>query len=235
MDLRFFNRLDPLLTEEEHLKYKYLTFDCYGTLIDWKTGIERELAAAVGTKLGGKALLEAYISAEKEQESTYKKYREVLRSSALSLSRKIGVKVTTEAALDFAGSVPRWPAFPDTAGFLREMGGRGYKRFILSNVDDDLLEGTIRRNGLEVDGFVTAEQVGSYKPNPGHWKRFLERTGASKGEVLHVAQSVYHDIVPTQKLGIASAWVNRYQEPMPGDAEPSFVSDTLTHLGDLLD
>ena len=115
------------------------------------------------------------------------------------------------------------------------MGRRGYKRFILSNVDNDLLEGTIRNSDLEVDGFVTAEEVGSYKPNPGHWKTFMERTGASKEEVLHVAQSVFHDIIPTQALGIASAWVNRYHEPMPAGANPLFVSDTLAHLGELLE
>jgi 2-haloalkanoic acid dehalogenase type II len=217
------------------VRYRYLTFDCYGTLIDWKTGIENELSAALGpVKVSGKELLDAYISAEREQEATYKKYREVLRESAKALSGKIG-EVTEKAASDFAGSVPRWPAFPDTAEFLRDMGRRGYQRFILSNVDNDLLAGTIGNNGLEVDGFVTAEEVGSYKPNPAHWRRFMEKTGASKDDVLHVAQSVFHDIVPTQALGIASAWVNRYREPMPSGAQPIFVSDTLAHLGELLD
>jgi 2-haloalkanoic acid dehalogenase type II len=218
------------------MRYRYLTFDCYGTLIDWKTGIENGLASALGpVKIRGKELLDAYVSAEKEQESTYKKYRDVLRDSALALSGSIGVRVTEETARLFAGSVPTWPAYPDTAGFLRDMGRRGYKRFILSNVDNDLLEGTIRNSDLEVDGFVTAEEVGSYKPNPGHWKTFMERTGASKEEVLHVAQSVFHDIIPTQALGIASAWVNRYHEPMPAGANPLFVSDTLAHLGELLE
>ena len=218
------------------MKYQYLTFDCYGTLIDWRAGIESELLGALGeVRVGGQELLNAYVSAEKEQEATYRKYREVLALSAMSLSSKLGVRVTKEAARGFASSVPRWPAFPDTRRFLHEAGVKGYKRYILSNVDNDLLEGTIRNNGLEIDGFVTAEEVGSYKPNPGHWRRFMEKTGASKGEVLHVAQSVFHDIVPTQALGIASAWVNRYREPMPSEVHPLLVSDTLAHLGELLD
>ncbi|MDE1852120.1 MAG: HAD hydrolase-like protein [Thaumarchaeota archaeon] len=139
-----------------------------------------------------------------------------------------------EAARRFAGSVPRWPPFGDTSKFLQEMGSRGYKRYILSNVDNDLLEETIGNNGLEVDGFVTAEEVGSYKPRTDHWLEFLRRTGARKDEVLHVAQSVFHDIMPTQQLGIDSVWVNRYQEPLPADASPLIISDGLDSLATTL-
>jgi len=218
------------------VKFRYLTFDCYGTLIDWKEGIQKELATALGSmNVSGKELLDAYVSAEKEEEKTYKKYRAVLADSVLALSGRLGANLSDRAAEEFAASVPRWPAFPDTGKFLRDMGERGYGRFILSNVDDDLLEGTIRHNGFEVDGVVTAEEVGSYKPDPGHWLRFMEKTGASKEEVLHVAQSVFHDIIPTQTLGISSAWVNRYQEPMPTGPNPLFVSDSLAHLAALLD
>lgn len=216
--------------------YRYLTFDCYGTLIDWRAGIEASLLAAVGDLgIRGQALLNAYVVAEKQQESSYKKYREVLRRTVLSMSGQLGVEVTDQAARMFAGSVPTWPAYPDTAKFLIEMGKKGYKRYILSNVDTDLLRDTISNHGLEVEGFVTAEEVGSYKPNPGHWLRFMKKTGARKEEVLHVAQSIYHDIVPTNELGIASAWVNRYNEPMPQGPHPLFVSDNLAHLAESLD
>jgi len=217
------------------VRYRYLTFDCYGTLIDWKSGIEQELLAALGsTSIRGQELLDAYVEAEREQESGYKKYREVLRETVGSLSERLGVVVSAEAAGRFAQSVPRWPAFQDTAEFLREMGSRGYKRYILSNVDDDILEETVKANGLDVDGWVTAEEVSSYKPNPAHWLRFMQRTGAKKGDVLHVAQSVYHDIIPCQRMGIASAWVNRYNERMPLRPRPLFVSDSLAHLAGLL-
>lgn len=216
--------------------YKYLTFDCYGTLIDWRTGIERELAAAVGNiNLRGQELLDTYAGSERKEEATYKKYREVLRRSVLSMSKELGVEVSDKAAREFAASVPRWPAFPDTARFLHMVGSRGYKRYILSNVDDDLLGATIENNRLEVDGFVTAEQVGSYKPRKAHWAEFLRRTGAAKGELLHVAQSVFHDILPAQELGIATAWVNRYSEPLPRDASPSMISDGLESLARIID
>ncbi len=218
------------------MRYRYLTFDCYGTLIDWKVGIERELRAALGdVRIGGKELLDAYVSAEREQESTYKKYRDVLRLTALSLSPNLGVSITERAASKFAASVPRWPAFPDTRRFLHEMGSRGYKRYILSNVDDDLLRGTIDASGLEVDGFVTAEEVGSYKPEPGHWLRFMKKTGADKGDVLHCAQSLFHDIAPTQSIGIPSAWVNRYGERIKPGLEPSIICDSLAHLAQTIE
>ena len=215
--------------------FTHLTFDCYGTLIDWRAGIERELARTVGgVKLGGPQLLAAYVEAEKSQESTYKKYREVLRETVISMSGVLGATVTNGAAQAFAGSVARWPAFPDSAGFLREMGSRGLKRYILSNVDNDLLEETVRRHGFEVDGFVTAEEVGSYKPRPGHWERFFQKTGAKREGVLHVAQSVYHDILPTQSMGIASAWVNRYDEKLGPGVEPLFICDSLENLAKAL-
>ena len=217
-------------------RFTHLTFDCYGTLIDWKAGIERELVSAFGDlKLGGQELLVAYVEAEAFQESLYRKYRAVLRQTVVSLSDTLGVTVTEAAAQEFAGSVPRWPVFPDTVDFLREMGSKGFKRYILSNVDNDLLEETIERHGLEVDGFVTAEEVGSYKPRHGHWEKFFQKTGAKRERVLHVAQSVYHDITPAQQMGLASAWVNRYHEPMPRSASPNFVTDSLTPLADLLD
>jgi 2-haloalkanoic acid dehalogenase type II len=217
------------------MKYRYLTFDCYGTLIDWRTGIESSLLAAVGdVGIRGQALLDAYVAAEKEEESTYKKYREVLRRTAISMSGRLGIDVTEQAARKFAASVPTWPAFDDTAKFLDEMGNRGYKRYILSNVDTDLLKETISNHGLKVDGFVTAEEVGSYKPAKGHWLRFLKMTGADKSEVLHVAQSIYHDVVPCKEMGIAVAWINRYREPLPSGVEPTFIADTLANFAGLL-
>jgi 2-haloalkanoic acid dehalogenase type II len=213
------------------LRHRYLTFDCYGTLVDWKTGIEDQLRAALGgVRLGGNGLLRAYMDAEKKQESGYKVYKEVLRDTVLSMSGALGRAVAPESAEEFAHSVPRWPPFPDTREFLHDAGSMGYKRYILSNVDDDLLEETIKRNGLEIDGYVTAEQIRSYKPRPAHWKEFMARTGAGRSEILHVAQSLFHDIVPTGDLGIDSAWVNRYGEAMPFGVAPLYVSDSLAHL-----
>jgi len=212
-------------------RFTHLTFDCYGTLIDWRAGIERELVGALGgIRISGQQRLAAYVEAEKSQESEYRKYREVLRRTIISLSGPLGMTIPDTAAQEFAGSVPEWPAFPDTAEALRSLGKKGYKRFILSNVDTDLLKETISHSGLSVDSYVTAEECKSYKPALGHWKSFMERTGAKKEEILHVAQSVYHDILPTGKLGIASAWVNRYGQPLPRDAAPLYICDSLASL-----
>ncbi|MDV3243810.1 MAG: haloacid dehalogenase type II [Nitrososphaerales archaeon] len=216
--------------------FRYLTFDCYGTLIDWRTGIERALTKALGPLPSkGKQLLEAYVDAEKRQEGAYKSYRSVLGDAAMKLATQFGVDASPGAAAGFAASVPEWPAFPDTARALKDLGEAGYSRYILSNVDTDLLRKTISRNGLEVDGYVTAEDTKSYKPAFGHWLLFMERTRAKKSEILHVAQSIFHDIIPTGKLGIESAWVNRYGERLPSNVEPLFVCDSLSHLVGLMD
>ena len=215
---------------------RYLTFECYGTLVDWKKGITESLrGAGISSRLGPAALVDADVAAEMVQESTYQKIREVLRKSALSLSESQGTRLRPGAAAEFASSVPRWPAFRDSGSFLRRMGEVGFARYILSNVDTDILEETIRRSGFEVDGYVTAEEVQGYKPGKRHWHRFLEKTGAKRSEVLHVAQSVFHDIFPTQELGIASAWVNRYREAIPAGAQPMFIVPNLTNLGRLLE
>lgn len=168
------------------------------------------------------------------EEESYRKYREVLARAAFRLSERFGVRLSQSAAARFADSVPDWPAFPDTRETLRELGRKGFRLYILSNVDTDILLGTMRNNGLEVDGYVTAEEVGSYKPRAAHWTRFLAKTGARMEEMLHVAQSIYHDIVPTQRMGISSAWVNRYREPLPAEAQPSYIVDGLSGLSEIL-
>lgn len=216
------------------MEFRYLTFDCYGTLVDWRNGIESALES-LGFGEMRRELMAAYLEAEKAEEGTYKKYREVLARSAERLAVRFGVDLGEGEAEKFASSVPEWPAFPDTSAALKEFGRRGYRRYILSNVDTDLLRGTIERNGLEVDGFVTAEEVGSYKPSPGHWVQFMRRTGAKREEILHVAQSVYHDIAPIRDLGISGAWVNRYGEPRPSDLRPAYVTESLEALARALD
>ena len=216
-------------------RFSFLTFDCYGTLIDWRTGIENALTEALGAlPTRGEELAALYANAEKEQEISYKKYKDVLSDTAVALAHRLGKTLSRKNALTFAASVPDWPAFPDAPPALRRLGESGFKRFILSNVDTDTLQRTVARNGLEIDGSVTAEDVRSYKPAHEHWEEFMRRTGARKGEILHVAQSVYHDIIPTQELGICSAWVNRYGEPFPRGIAPEYVVDSLGSLVDSL-
>lgn len=216
--------------------FRYLTFDCYGTLIDWRTGIQRHLGAALGNVRlpRGETLLTLYVKMEAEEEEKYRSYRRVLRDTAMKIAKKLDLDMDADAAESFAASVPSWPPFEDTVKSLRKLGSLGYQRHILSNVDTDILEETIRRNDLEVDGFVTAEEVHSYKPSFGHWRRFLRKTGAKKKEVLHVAQSIFHDIRPAKELGMQAAWVNRYREALPRDVAPWMISDDLRHLASIL-
>jgi 2-haloacid dehalogenase len=218
------------------MKYRYITFDCYGTLVDWKKGIEDSLEEVLpGISLPPGRLMAAYLQAEKEVESDYLRYKDVLRLAAIRAAKAIGSEIDNEKALNFADSLRNWPVFPDTSVSLRKLKSRGYLLYILSNVDNDQLSSTISKNSLEVDGYITAESIRSYKPSSAHWRSFMKQTGASTGEVLHAAQSIYHDIIPAQKLGIATAWVNRYAEQSNTDVKATYVVGNLMELCSLLD
>ena len=218
--------------ECELLKFTHLTFDCYGTLIDWRNGVESNLGKLLERRglRAKQSIHPIYVKLEAEQEGAYKSYKQILQDTAIAVGNYFHTPITTDEAKVFAETLPLWKPFPDTVNCLRQLGDRGYKRVILSNVDRDLLQKTMELNGLEVEGFVTAEDVGSYKPAPGHWDRFFREYGVSREEVLHVAQSIYHDILPTQRMGIANAWINRYGEEKPSDVNPTFVFSDLTGL-----
>ena len=213
------------------LKFQYLTFDCYGTLIDWKKGIESHLGKLLRKNgvVPKEKIFPIYVKLEAEEEGDSKSYREVLKNTATRIASHFGMSVPEEQAEEFAESVPYWTPFSDTTETLKELGRRGYERVILSNVDRDLLRETIQRNGLEVDGFITAEDVRSYKPAVGHWNAFLERYRASKESTLHIAQSLYHDVLPATKLGFDVAWINRYGEGNEG-ASPKYAFNDLKSL-----
>lgn len=208
------------------------TFDCYGTLIDWHAGVEQTLGPALRAHgySGSGRIFPAYEESEKAVERAYRPYREVLASSAIRTAEKLGVSLPATEAKKFAEGLPAWPAFPDTASVLHELGRQGVRRYILSNVDRDLLQETIRRNHFEVDGIVTAEDVQSYKPAPGHWIRFLQDHPGEEAGLLHVANSLFHDIVPANGLGWRTVWVNRYGEPLPVDIQPAYTIRDLRGL-----
>jgi 2-haloalkanoic acid dehalogenase type II len=218
------------------MKFTHLTFDCYGTLIDWRKGIEANLGGLL-TKNGlpsGVSVFPVYVKFEAEEEGQYKSYREVLRDTAVKVAEHLKVSIAENDAKMFAASVPCWPPFSDTVESLKALGKRGYKRVILSNIDKDILKETILQNGLDVDGYITAEDVGSYKPSLGHWNRFFDVYKTSKEATLHVAQSMFHDIIPCSKLAISTAWINRYNEATPPAVNPTYVFDDLKSLMRLL-
>jgi 2-haloalkanoic acid dehalogenase type II len=214
------------------VKFTHLTFDCYGTLVDWRKGIETHLGELLRSNglPSGVNVFPLYVKLEAEEEGQYKSYREILRDTAIKVAEHLKVSIGENEAKMFAASVPSWPAFSDTVESLEMLGKRGYKRVILSNIDKDILKETILRNSLDVDGYITAEDVGSYKPSPEHWNRFFEMYKASKETTLHVAQSVLHDVIPCSKLAISTAWINRYNEAAPQGINPTYVFDDLRSL-----
>lgn len=212
--------------------YDVITFDCYGTLIDWEAGIEEAFtraAAADRLKLDRKALLRAYAEVEPLVEAgAYRSYRAVLTETARRVAPRLGWSLSKERAGFLADSLPRWRPFADTNPALERLVAAGYRLGILSNVDDDLLAGTLRHLTVKFDLLVTAQQVGSYKPAHGHFLRAREGLGTQRW--LHAAQSYFHDVVPARALGIPIAWINRKGEAAAGSARPDREFRTLADL-----
>jgi 2-haloalkanoic acid dehalogenase type II len=210
-----------------------ITFDCYGTLIDWERGIRQAfatLAQAEGAALDPDAALSDYhIIEPKVEAEEFRSYHDVLAETARRAAERQGWALSADAAQDFALRLPEWPPFPDTDAALTRMSAAGYRLGILSNVDDDLLQATLRYFSAPIDLIVTAQQVGSYKPAPGHFVRARERLGGLRW--LHAAQSYFHDIVPASALGVPAVWVNRKREPLPqGGPAPLAEVATLAEL-----
>lgn len=193
-------------------KLEVLTFDCYGTLIDWESGILELLKPLLSNNsinLNDKQILELYAEFESEEEQgEYTKYRDVLRA----VVRKLGQRFSFEPSLAEQDSLPdsikNWQPFPDTVEALKSLKKR-FKLAIISNVDDDIFASTAQRLNVEFDWVITAEQVKSYKPSLNNFKRAIERMEMPPEKILHVAGSIYHDIVPASSLGIKTVWVNR--------------------------
>ncbi len=219
------------------MPYNVITFDCYGTLIDWEAGIGgwfETTAASDGFQLERGEALEAYAEIEPAVEAEpYRRYREVLTEAALRVARSFGWSLTPARAQGLAESLPDWKPFPDTNPALEKLVAAGHRLGILSNVDDDLLGATRRHFSVPFEILVTAEQVRSYKPAPGHFEEARRRIGESRW--LHAAQSHFHDVVPCRALGIPVAWVNRKAEPAHPDTQPDFEVATLAALADHLD
>ncbi len=217
-------------------RYDVVTFDCYGTLVDWESGIGgwfEHTARADGLSLERKQILLAYAEIEPAVEAEkYRSYRDVLTETALQVAGRFGWTLTPEKARGLAASLPAWKPFPDTNPALERLASSGHRLGILSNVDDDLLAGTRRHLAVSFDVIVTAEQVRSYKPAPGHFEEARRRIGASRW--LHAAQSHFHDVVPCRTLGIPVAWINRKREPTRSEVHPDFEVPNLSDLAERL-
>lgn len=223
--------------------FEALSFDCYGTLIDWEAGISAVLvpwAQEHGLDLDEEALLAAYSGheARAEAEAPGALYPEVLARSFAALAQELETPLTEQEAQRLAGSVPEWPAFPDSPAALGALAER-YQLIILSNVDRASFAGSNARLGVAFDAIVTAEDVGSYKPSPRNFAALTERAAAlrvGKGRLLHVAQSLFHDHVPAKSAGFPTAWIDRRHDRPGWGATPQPLETpapdwTFTSLG----
>ncbi|MFC1740022.1 haloacid dehalogenase type II [Pseudomonadota bacterium] len=199
-------------------EYKVLTFDCYGTLIDWETGIWDALQPVISANgrsgIHRDAALEVFASLESrlEAESPGMPYPEILSRVHHGIAVHFELGTTKEADQAFGNSVPFWPAFPDTADALRYL-KHYYKLVILSNVHREGFAASNRKLGVDFDAIYTAQDIESYKPDPANFSYLLDKLGKDlgleKGDVLHTAQSLFHDHVPARSFGLATAWIDR--------------------------
>jgi 2-haloacid dehalogenase len=217
-------------------RFDVLTFDCYGTLIDWESGLLAGLRAMLdprGIEADDDDLLARYGGHESAIESgPYLRYREVLARAGDAVCRELGVAPSPEELAAFGGSVVDWPAFPDSAGALQRLKTR-FALAVITNCDDDLFAGSNRRLGVEFDFVITAQQCGSYKPSPNTFEVAFERLDRPRDRILHVAQSVFHDHVPAKALGLTTVWINRRHDRAgsgatpPADATPDLETPDL--------
>jgi 2-haloacid dehalogenase len=218
--------------------FEALSFDCYGTLIDWEAGIAavlRPWAAANGLALTGEELLTAYAEheAHAEREHPTELYPQILARAMNGLGAQLGIPVSEADAFALATSVPDWPAFSDSADALTRL-AQHYRLIILSNVDRESFAGSNRRLGVEFTSILTAQDIGSYKPASMNFDALLAEAGRlelGEGRLLHVAQSLFHDHVPAKAAGLPTVWINR-RHANPGwgatPAPPAPVTPDLT-------
>lgn len=224
-------------------QFEVLSFDCYGTLIDWESGILTALKAILVNhnitpencpiNISDEQLLETFAHQESALEAKdYSTYREILKKVVLAFGVKLNF-VPTEVELNsLAESMQNWQPFPDTVAALKALKTR-YKLTIISNVDDDLFAHTAKKLEVEFDWIVTAQQVQSYKPSLQNFERAIARMGINPDKLLHVAQSVYHDIVPAKSMGLSTVWVNRRQNQPGSGATVAAIENPDLEVPDL--
>ena len=222
--------------------FEILTFDCYGTLINWEAGllpVLRRILEAHQKQVDDATVLRLYGDFEHRfEQGKFQPYREVLSSVVRQLGEELGFKPTAEEVRALPESLPDWKPWPDTVAALRQLKGR-FRLAIISNVDDVLFARTRPQLGVEFDEVITAEQAQAYKPSFKIFELALGRIQAPAHRVLHVGQSIYHDVIPAQALGLSTVWVNR-PSARPGvgavkaaDAKPDLIVTSLQELAEM--
>jgi 2-haloacid dehalogenase len=213
------------MTDLDYGAFDALTFDCYGTLIDWETGILAALRSVVPdlARVEGETLLDEYANAEAALEAgPYRRYRGIAGEAMSTVARAHGAEPTPDDVARLGGSVADWPAFADSHEALVRL-KTGFRLGVLTNCDDDLFASSNTRLGVAFDWIVTAQQVGSYKPDERNFAALVTRLGAdgvTQPRILHVAQSLFHDHAPAQRLGFRSVWIDRRHDRSGAGATP---------------
>lgn len=217
-------------------RFEVMSFDCYGTLIDWEKGIADDLGALLkrhGIAVDQESLLELYGSLESSiEKGPFIPYREVLREVVRLTSDVFSFELLPGEVDCLVESMGRWKPFPDTVAALERLRKR-FQLVVISNVNDDLFAVSQRLLGIRFHRVFTAEKLGSYKPALRNFERSIEEIGVPRGKICHVAQSLYHDIAPASQLGIATVWVNRRGEKRGPGATPQAAAIADLELPDL--
>ncbi len=211
-----------------------VSFDCYGTLIDWQSGARAAVRAIPElAHVDVESLIARRLEVELEVEHEY--YRPYDRVLAISIQRtaaEFGVDLSDASAVAFADSIADWPPFQDAGGFLKRLATVGAPLAILSNVTRASLGVSVRKLGFGFDQLITAEDVCSYKPDHDHWRELYRSRDVGASQQLHIAGSIAHDIRPAAELGARTVWVRRFHEPIPDDVQPDLIVQSLAELGD---
>jgi 2-haloacid dehalogenase len=219
------------MTEIDYERFSVLTFDCYGTLVDWEAGLLAAFHAAhpAGWPAADEELLERYAAHEATVErGPYRPYRELVGEGLRAVAAEYGMPVSAEAVVRFGESVRDWPPFPDSADALRRLAGR-FNLGVITNCDDDLFEASRERLGVRFAWVVTAQQVGSYKPSRATFEAAFAAIGRPREQILHVAQSLFHDHVPAKALGLTTVWIDRRGDrPGSGATPPADATPDAT-------
>jgi len=221
--------------------YQALTFDCYGTLIDWESGIlgaMKPILSAYGVEVDDREIIKYYSKFEPViQQNGYIKYREVLKKVVQKFGDRFDFIPTSTEINSLPESLQNWRPFPDTIEALHWLKQK-YQLIIISNIDDDLFAATAKHLKAEFDEIITAEQAKSYKPSLDNFKLAFSRIGIPQEQILHVAASLYHDIIPARSLGLTTVWVNRNAEDsihLPKSSQPHLEVPDLRSLVSLID
>ncbi|TMD35707.1 MAG: HAD family hydrolase [Chloroflexi bacterium] len=208
-----------------------MTFDCFGTLIDWRHGIRTTGELLFPGR--GQNFLDTYIAleAEVESEGSFKRYRAVLTETTRRAAKRLSVELKPDDATALVSTIPYWPPFADVGPALGDLRKQGWRFALLTNCDRDIIALTQRRLPASFDAVVTAEDVSAYKPSPAHFRLFQSTFASSASAWIHVAQSYFHDIIPTHELGITRIWVNRQGEK----DDPSLADSVIGGLAELPD